>query len=188
MSYVFIDEKTIMNARTYVPLMEKARYLDDVSNYCFEKLEIHADRDGENVAIPPMYKENTLLKSRYMMGALAKLYLNIAFDPVEGTEFLMSADDYDRWAGSHVLNQIERMKQKGGEVKDRIFDLLQDYKDLEKRLNAEVYSLCNVMNDPCHRLMLMLESQTTPESMMQAAEELKGVKEELEKYKAERKG
>lgn len=184
MIYKEILEEDILTARSYVPLGEKVKFIDEVARRCFEKLEIRASDGGRDISIPPMYKENMQMKSRYMMGALVKMYLGQQFEPIEGETWLMSQDDYDRWSGGHVLNQIERMKQRGGVLRDKAFDLLQDYRDLEKRLNTEVYGLCNVMNDPCHRLMLMIQLQSTPESMQKAVDDLKQVQKTLKQYQA----
>ncbi len=181
-----ITEEALLAARSYVPLAEKTAFVEAVAGRCFEKLEIRAKDGGTDAAMPPMYKENMQRKSRYLMGALAKLYFGEAFVPAEGETYLMSLDDYDCWAGGHILNQMERMKQKGAPLREKAFDLLQDYRDLEKRLNTEVYGLCGVMNDPCQRMMAMVQMQATPEAMQKAAAELRQVQRELLQYERER--
>ena len=129
--------------------------------------------------MPALYKDNISRKQRYLMGALATLYLRKPYEPT-GDKFLMAADDYDAWAGSHIFNQLERLKTRGGEVRNRIFDILTDFRDLEKRLNVETYNLVQLQNDPCTRLYTMIVQQSSSEYMKANLEELKKQKEELE--------
>ena len=183
MDYKVITKEQVLNAKTYIPVLEKQRIVEFCADKCIDRLNISLDGIGDIFKMPAMYKENAFLKSRFLMGILAHEYLGIEIEPVEGTMWLLSADDYDRWAGGHIFNQIERMKSLGGEVRDKAFDLLNDFRDLEKKLNVEVYSLLQVQNDPCTRQFLMMTAQTSPETMKKAAEELKKLKGEFEEYK-----
>ena len=61
--------------KTYIPLAEKLAFAEYCGSRCFDRMEIHASDGGENVPMPPMYKENAGLKMRYLMGALVKMYL-----------------------------------------------------------------------------------------------------------------
>lgn len=180
MDYKKIEEEHVMNAETYVPLMQKTAFVNYVAERCFDRVEIRVSAD-DDVRTPPYFKDSPERKARYMMGALLKLYLKAGFEPVEGDEWLMSADDYDRWAGGHVFNQIERMKG-NAKTRDRAFDLLADFRMLEKMLNTEVYSMLQVMNDPVTRFMRILEMQATPDALAAQLSELKKVQGELEAY------
>lgn len=137
-----ITKETILEARDYVPLTEKEDWVADVAPKCFNKLAITAD--GEPV--PPMYMVSTGLKCRYLMAALAGMYFGAEYQGDEKDPTMMSEAEYDRWASSHVLNQLERMKRES-DVRDKCFDLLTDYKDLEKRLSSQINSLLTVQND-----------------------------------------
>ena len=182
-----ITESDIMNARTYVPMLEKESFVVDVYVSCLDKVEL-GTQDGERVIpMPSIYKDNPSRKQRYLMGALAALYLKKDFEPVEGTKFLMSADDYDRWAGSHVFNQLERLKTRGGDVRNRIFDLISDYRELEKRLNIEIYNLVQIQNDPCTRIFSMMMMQSTSEYLNAQVAELQKARDELASYIAKKK-
>lgn len=180
MDYKKIEEEHVMNAETYVPLMQKTAFVNYVAERCFDRVEIRIS-SGDDVKTPPYFKDSPERKARYMMGALLKLYLKAGFEPVEGDEWLMSADDYDRWAGGHIFNQIERMKG-NAKTRDRAFDLLADFRALEKMLNTEVYSMLQVMNDPVTRFMRILEMQATPDALAAQLSELKKVQGELEAY------
>lgn len=178
----YITENDLRNANTYVPLMKKVEFVDQCATACFDRLTITPD-GSMGAALPYMYKENSQIKSRFLMGALVKLYLSKDFVPAEGTEFLMSADDYDRYAGAHIFNQIERMKGKGVELRDIAFDLLHDFKDLEKRLNSEIYGLLQAQNDVVSRFQLLMTAQTSPEAFAAQRAELDALMKEFEALK-----
>lgn len=170
----------VRGARSYVPLSEKLKFLETAYMGCLDKVELAIQEGGRNLPVPPLYKDNHAKKSRYMMGALVKLYLGKEYEPT-GDAWLMAQDEYDRWAGSHILNQLERMKGQGGEIRDKVYDLLADYKDLEKRLNVEVYNIVQIQNDICVRIYAMISAQVTPEEMSKRMQELQKLKTELDK-------
>ena len=182
-----ITELDIINARTYVPTMEKDDFVQAVYVNCLDKVELGIREGDRTVPMPAMYKDNVARKQRYLMGALAALYLKKDFEPVDGTKFLMSADDYDRWAGSHVFNQLERLKTRGGDVRNRIFDLISDYRELEKRLNIEIYNLVQIQNDPCTRIFSMMMMRSTSEYLNAQVTELQKARDELAAYIAKKK-
>lgn len=131
----------MQKARDYVPLAEKEAWVAENAPRCFDKLAITSD--GEPV--PPMYMVNAGLKSRYLMGALVKLYFEATpFTPE--TDWLMTEADYDRWAGSHIMNQLERMKH-DTTYRYKAYDLTADFKDLEKRFSTQITGLLTVQND-----------------------------------------
>lgn len=144
MSKIEITKELLQQARDYVPLEEKEAWVAENAPRCFDKLQITAD--GEPV--PPMYMVNTGLKSRYLMAALIGLYFGRADWTVNDPDdqWLLPVDVYDAWAGSHVFNQLERWKR-DNELKFKAYDLMYDYKDLEKRFSAQIGSLLTVQND-----------------------------------------
>ena len=137
-----LTKEILMDAATYMPLNDKEAWVSENAPKCFDKLAITAD----NEPLPPMYMLNTGLKSRYLMAILVGGYLNLEIKTEERDAGLMSVEDYDRWAGNHVLNQIERMK-KDADVRDTCYDLLADFKDLEKRFSAQLNGLLTIQND-----------------------------------------
>lgn len=185
MDFKTITAEDIEKAREYIPFADKEKFVQMVADKCFDRLNITADSGSESVPMPPMYKENTGLKMRYTLGGFVKLYLNKEFDGVDGNDYLMSLDDYDKWAGGHIFNQIERLKNTSPDLRNKCFDLLQDYKTLEKMLNTEVYSLLQVMNEPVNRILSHIGSTASPETLMGLVEELKGLQGEVEAYQNE---
>lgn len=186
---VLLTEKDIENAVDYMPLAEKMDFVNLIAERCHDVTELSANREnGDILALPPMYKENTFRKSRYLMGALVGYYLCKAIECEGGVQYYISEYEYDSWAGSHILNQLERMKKTASrqEIKDKVFDILSDYRDLERRLNAEVSGLLQVRNDPITRYLASVQMASTPENMQEALERLQNAKEELERYTKER--
>lgn len=177
-----ITEEVLKNASDYAKLADKTAFVDYCTRRCITQVTVSLGMETGNDAMPDMWMEDTFLKSRYLMTAFAVLYLGL--DPKgmteEGDEWLMEAGQYDRFAGSHVFNQLERMKG-NAELRDKVFDLLRDYRDLEKRLNTSVYGMLNVMNDPANRFsqkMAMDTSQTSLEEMQKELEKLGPMLEE----------
>lgn len=187
MENIKLTKEKLLSMRDYVPLAEKMKFIAEAADGCFDRMELKISGGAESMPMPPMYKDNTSIKSRMLMGAFVKLYLEAGFETEGENPWLMSVADYDRFCGSHIFNQIERMKAEGGEVRDKAFDVLSDWRDLEKRFNTEVYNMMQVMNEPVSRIMMAMQMQTTPEAMQGLKEELESVKKELDSYAVQKK-
>ena len=116
-------------------------------------------------------------KKMDLLGVLVRGYLAIDFDGCDGDPWLMSADDYDRMGGMTLLNRIDRMKKEGDVLRDKAFDLLADFRDLEKMLNTEIHANLAVMNDVVARMNMAMQSAVTPEKL----QELTAMADELQK-------
>lgn len=181
---IVITKEQLENAKAYVPFATKVVFAKLVAQRCTEELAISANRDGEKfVDVPNMYKENTERKTRYMMGALLKLYFEMDFETeLDDDMFLITPSDYDKYAELHVLNQIERFKH-DSELRDKCYDIIFDYKQLEKLVNSECYGLLNALNDSASRLIATIGLLGTPEEMQKAMAELTSITDELETIK-----
>lgn len=184
MEFKEITKEELMNCRDYVPLAEKMDFVTNVAMACFDKLNI-AGQDGTGgsiIQIPSMYKEDLDRKCRYLMGALAKMYFGADFETEnEEDPWLMTIPEYDYWNGGHLMNQIDRFKS-DSELRNKCFDIISDYKDLEKKLNAEVFGLLHAMNDSVSRLVVSIESSTTPQALQQGISQLEEAKAKLDEY------
>ena len=151
---VTITEQDILNASGYVGIGIKEEFTRAVAFLCLEPVEVENDGD----TYPPMFRENKKIKAQYMMGTLAML-LGKSFTPQTlktGEEMggCMDENEYDLWAGSHVMNQMERLKKsKNGAVVNKLFDLLYDYKAIEMMLTGAIRDEIEVRNDPFNRAM-----------------------------------
>lgn len=163
-------------ARSVLPLMQKAEIVSHCAERCIDRVVVNT---GERFRgdVPPMYRENGQRKRRYLMGILARAYLRLDFDGCEDDPWLMSADDYDKMGGMTLLNRIDRMKKEGDVLRDKAFDLLADFRDLEKMLNTEIYANLAVMNDVVARMNMAMQSAVTPEKL----QELTAMADELQK-------
>ena len=72
-------------------------------------------------------------------------------------------------------------------MRNRIFDLISDYRELEKRLNIEIYNLVQIQNDPCTRIFSMMMMQSTSEYLNAQVAELQKARDELASYIAKKK-
>ena len=170
-----LTQQVMEGARDYIPLAVKEAWVADNASKCFDKLAITADDE----AMPPMYMVNTGLKSRYLMGALVGLYFGLEFSAEsEDNAALMTVEEYDGWAGSHVMNQLERMKH-DATYKYKAYDLMYDYKDLEKRFSTQITALMTVQNDSVIRQSELMTNQIKElPTLLEQLKELQGEKQD----------
>lgn len=181
---ITVTPQMISKADSFVPLEEKVQIAEKIAEKCRNIIRIGTAAEAERMtALPDLYAENAERKARFLLGTLAKKYLRIDFDGAEGEDLLLALDDYNRLAGSHIVNQVERMKS-DKDVRDKCFDILQDYKALEKMVNMEIYTTIQMQNDPVTRFMAYMQSATTPQAMQDAQADLERLRNELEQYSA----
>lgn len=183
-----VTEETIRDrAIAYIPIAEKQRWIGDVVVRCFDPINI-AGVSGVD-EMPPMYKENTFQRYKYLAGAVLKMYLGEDFSPIsEDDPWMMPDDTYDFFCSEKPLAQIERIRRtsKDNAIKDKCFNLVQDYKDLRDMLSNEIHGLMRAMNDTLSRFQMLMAAQTTPEYVEKLTSELNTVQSELAEYAAER--
>lgn len=181
---IYLTEKSLRDdAVSYVPMKDKEEFIKDVSTGCFDKMEI-ASENGE--PLPPFYKENAVRKHRFMTAALMKLYLHIGYDTEnEDDPWSITEDSYECASRSFLTSQLERIKKRTGDkaLQDKIYDMLADYRLLEKLLNAECYGLLPAMNDALSRFQMMMSAQTTPEAAEALLKAVEDTRKEFEEYK-----
>ena len=161
-----ITEQDIMDAVTYVGIGVKEEFTRAVAFMCLEPVEVQY----EGAALPTMFRENKKIKAQYLMGTLATLQRKpFEVQKLRSGEELsgcMSEDEYNRWASSHVMNQLERMKKgKAGEVVNKLFDLLYDYKAFEMMLTGAIKDELEVRNDPFNRAMQFFSNSALQAAM-----------------------
>lgn len=177
---VRITEADIRNCDPYIPLMDKTLLVMQAADVCIVETKIKGD-DGQ--PLPSMWRENKNLSARALMGVLAKRILGKEIAPVEGTEYIMSADEYDKWAGGYVINQIERFKS-NPELRDKCFDILYEYREVERWLRAEIRANIEAMNDAITRGGDLLRSSMTPKAMQALTDNMNEIGKMAEELKA----
>lgn len=171
-----VTKEVISAARDYVTLGEKEAFVRNTAPLCIDELTVRSGDDP----YPPYYHANATRVNRALMAALAGLYLrqSIELEVDEKNEgWLVSTEEYDRLAGSHVIGQLQRLKS-DMLVRNKVFDLLSDYGELERMLKSEIEALIGPRNDTTVRMT---------ENNIEAARRLPEIQKRLEDYLAEKK-
>lgn len=167
---------------TYVELLAKTEWVSIVSDSCLDRVEL----SFMDEAIPIMYMENADRKGRFLLGFFLRLYLNWNWEheaeETDADEWLVPYDIYDKWMRGHIFAQIEKFKS-DKEVKDICFNLLAEYKDVERRLNNEIYGKLQVKNDPVTRQIMQQQMSVTPEAIEKLFDGLKDAQAAYDEYK-----
>lgn len=182
-----LTEDMIRKAESYLGLHAKEAIVRTVLPGCVKRIfdydygkDEYQTAEDDLPTTMPMYGEDTEFKSRVVLGTVLHYYLGLDI----GENLSIDADLYDQYAGSHVMNQIERFKA-NPELKSKAFDMLADIRDFEKRLNCAVYSLLQLKNDVAGRVLTALGtmmSQEALESVIRATNEAQqGIAAEREK-------
>lgn len=185
-----ITEDMMRKAESYLSLTAKEAIVQTVLPGCVKRIfdydyekDAYQTKEDDLPTTMPMYGEDTAFKSRVVMGTVLHFYLGIDI----GENLSIEPDVYDLYAGSHIMNQIERFKA-NPELKSKSFDMLADIRDFEKRLNCAVYSLLQLKNDVGGRVLNALGammSQEALENVIRATNEAqKGMEAEKEKQDA----
>lgn len=181
-----LTEETIRDkARSYVPIAEKEAFIRSVSDNCFDRIAIGG---GNGEEVPPMWKENGFIRQKYLAGALVKLYFGLEYATEAGDEWLPTDEEYDRIMANCPMNQIERIRKSSKDqgVRDKCYDLIYDFKALERLLSGEIAGMRPAANDLLTRFNRMIEAQTTPEAfekLAMSAEELQKAMDELKSHR-----
>ena len=180
---------------TYMPLSLKVKVAEEIADGCIVRYRSKVQYGGGTDSSAPLRSaqndradvyenvlcaENPAKRWRYMMGVLLDYYLGMSFEPVEGEKWLMSQDDYDRAAAKHPMNELERMKSDAG-ARNAVFDLLRDYKDLDRLVGNEIAARIASYNDLLPRLVELLTMTATPEALGQLSQMEKALGEEAKK-------
>lgn len=180
--YTITAEDLASKVNTYIELAAKTEWVSLVSDSCMDKVEL----SFMDEAMPTMYMENADRKSRLLLGFFLRLYLNWNWEHGEGEEaideWLVPYDVYDKWMRGHIFAQIEKFKS-DKDVKDICFNLLSEYKDVERRLNNEIYGKLQVKNDPVTRQIMQQQMNMTPEAIEQLFDGLKEAQAAYDEFK-----
>lgn len=172
-----ITKEMLVRAKSYMPLAEKISYSKSVAEICLKEYKT-ADENvsGEKfLAYPYLKGEDMGLKSVLLLNVLLGFYFDI--EVKDDSEKVY--EQYDYYAGGNILNQIERFKS-DYEIKDKIFDLIADYKDFKKMVDTEIYNLKTLSNDGLARFSAAMQVLSSPENIKKFNEELQKVMKENE--------
>lgn len=183
---IVITPEIVKNATDYIPLMKKQEMAEAIAQQCIVKVLMKYTEKGDgtdSVPMPDRYQEYHMYTNLYLMGVLAREYLHIPYEGDGSGEehtgydnLKMPANVYDQWGASHVMNQLEQMKT-DREMREKVFDLLNDYKDFRWMLAHEIDILLGHDNDVVTRMMQALGAsikEMAADSMQELGETLQG--------------
>lgn len=187
-----LTKEMLQKAKTYMPLATKQTLAQELAYACVRPMKrikwdgIHVLPKDEAVeegptALPDLMEEDIALKMCLLQNVLLSYYFDIEIDPGEN-----GYEVYDRYAGSHLLNQLERFKS-DRDVKNIAFDLTEDWREFKKMLDTIIYNYKMAVNDPLKRFDAMLTVFSSPENVQSLMDELKKAGDEVEKKVKETK-
>lgn len=176
---ITLTKEMIEKANDYIPIERKHVWVRNVSSACVAAVTVKSD--DSQVLLPDRYEENTMARTMAMASALAQNYLGIYSE-----ETVLQAADYDEIMGSHLVNQLERMKN-DKEVRDKIFNILYDFGELRKMLNTEIYSRLGHLNDPLARALVALQG-VSPDGMADVAKQVQELSTIVNDYQKKKAG
>lgn len=164
MAHIEITKEMIQNANDYIPLIEKQALTEKLAQRCIARVNVGFTLDGDQTShtMPERYQEMRHMTAMFQMGVFAKLYLKQEF--FGDDDLQMAANVYDDWAGSHVFNQLERLKT-DKDVKDKVFNILYDYKEFQWAMRREIETLIGHNNDTVLRLGIFFAESAKNESL-----------------------
>lgn len=174
-----ITKAMVEGAKSYLPITLKTAIARTYASVCLaeEKSEMQEMSDLI-LPLPQLLSEDVYFKSLATMEIFLTYYFGV--DIPDGG---MTNELYDYYASSHPFNQLERFKG-DAEMRDKIFDLLSDYKELKKMLDVAIYNARALNNDSFGRILAGLSTSITPDmvnaTLKEVAELSPKVKERLQ--------
>ena len=189
---VFTLTKDMMAAaRTYMPLDTKKVLAETIADKCVKPMArlkwdgIHIkpkspedEKKNDPTALPDLMEEDVALKMCLLQNVLLGYYFDIELD--ENPQPDKVYEQYDYYAGGHLLNQIERFKS-DRDVKNAAFDLMEDFREFRKMVDTIIYNYKMNANDPLKRFDAMLTVFSTPQNVRALVTELQKAGDEMEK-------
>ena len=180
-----LTKEMLQGAKTYMPLATKQTLAQEVAYACVRPMKrvkwdgIHILPQDEDVpdtptSLPDLMEEDIALKMCLLQNVLLSYYFDIEMDPGED-----AYATFDYYAGSHLLNQLERFKS-DRDVKNIAFDLTEDWREFKKMVDTIIYNYKMAANDPLKRFDAMLTVFSSPENIKAVVAELQKAGNEME--------
>ena len=185
MEYFELTKDMMERAQTYMPLQTKKELAEAIARGCVRPMKrvkwngVHVedapDVPNDPSALPDLVEEDLALKMCMLQNVLLSWY----FD-VEMNEDEVTYEQYDFYAGGHLLNQIERFKS-DRDLKNKAFDLAEDFREFRKMVDTIIYNHKMNVNDPLKRFDAMLSVFASPDNLKAIITELQKAGEDMEK-------
>lgn len=175
MEHFELTKELMTKAITYMPLAEKTIYAELIARRCLKPIKPLSEKDNIDsfLVIPSVVGEDILQKEQMLLNVLLSHYFDIKLSQ-------MNTKLYDKYMGSHFLNQLERFKG-DPEYKTKAFDILADFKVIKKMVDIEIYNLKTKENDIAERILKGI-SLWSAEKMTNDPEYLKKMTEEIKRF------
>jgi hypothetical protein len=158
-----------------MPVSEKYDYALTLASEC---LDAYEKTDNEKaMSLSPVYKENNLTKTVLLQTILMQYYFGIEIEDGDIMDF------FDACGRGQIMNCLERFKSDPA-LKDRVFDILFDFKELKGMVNAEIYQEKLRRNDPINRLLENIAHVSSPENLREKNEEMRKLIEDIDNLRA----
>ena len=182
-----ITEEIILNAESYIPIDMKSAMAQEFAKSCVTEVQIIVENNGEKDILPPRYQENPKMKSLYGMMTLLDQYLHL-LERSENGEVTFNSLDFDEWGRDCVMNQLDRFKSsKNIEVRNKVYDILDDYREFYRMLGVEITSLVANKNDGLSRFIDYFKASITPDMIKDVFSQLTGTLGEIKDYESKPK-
>ncbi len=176
-----ITEEMIDKATSYLAFTEKLEIVNELAESCIEAVKgIDGIATETQLPIPQLYKERCGAKQYFIMYYFLTKYLHIDIKADEWND-----ERFDYYAGSHIFNQLERFKSGNAEIKNKVFDILYDFKELKKMLDTEIFNLKESRNDTLNRIQDSISLYASPENIKQLTDLLQKTIGDIEIKQAE---
>lgn len=175
---ITIKESDIEAARDYMPIATKEQMARLLTTLCVE--EVPNPASSKVQPLPNLVRENRRMRQQCLYGVFVQYYLNMSEElqeleyidrdgekKTQKANYCLSADAADRWAGSHVFNQMERLKRAKGKVSEKVYDIMYDYKTFENIFLGSISDEVRGRNDPALRMVQLMNMQASPEDLRQ---------------------
>ena len=178
-----ITEEIILNAESYIDIETKSKLSRKFAKDCVSEVNITLDNEGEKDVLPPRYQENPEMKSLYGMMTLLNNYLHVLETDENGT-ITFTSSEFDEWGRACVMNQLDRFKSsKNIEVRNKVYDILDDYREFYRMLGAEIAALVANKNDPLARFLEYFKASITPDMVKDIMNQFNDTMGEVLDYK-----
>ena len=173
-----LTEEDIRNAVSYLPLAKKTAMARAYAQDCLLNFELSTGNDEIDKVFPSRFQENPQKRMLYGMLVLLRDYLKKMEDED------LSTEQYDEWGSASIFNQLDRFKSsKDQEIRNKVYDLVDDYREFYSMLGTEINSLVEAKNDLLARLVQYITLSQSPEVLQEQLEKLEQLTREFDGVK-----
>lgn len=179
MDYFTLTEEAVKNAKTYMPLLEKQKFAEQIANLVVKPIDTAPQNKIGELPLPELFFEDQPQRQYAFLSLVLGYYFDISME-IKGDAW----ETYDYYAGGQVFNQLERFKSNSA-LKDKVFDIISDIKDLRKMIDARVDATVLNNNDTLGRLSSVIALLGDPENVKKMIEEINKLIPEKKEEKVE---